>query len=82
MLLLILTAFLAITGLVSSKDSIITADRLPDSARSFIDEYFPETPISYVKKDGGLTKSTYEVILQDGTEIEFDKNGKLLHIDD
>lgn len=30
---------LAITGLISCKDSIITADRLPDSARSFIDEY-------------------------------------------
>lgn len=76
MLLLILTALLAITGLASCKDTIITADRLPDSARSFIDEYFPETPISYVKKDRGLTKSTYDVILQDGTEIEFNKSGE------
>lgn len=81
MLLLILTALLAITGLVSCKDSIITADQLPATARSFIDEYFPETPVSYVKKDSELTKTIYEVVLQDGTEIEFDKSGEWDSVD-
>ncbi len=81
MLLLILTALLTITGLVSCKDSIITADRLPATARSFINEYFPETPVSYVKKDSELTKTTYEVVLQDGTEIEFDKSGEWDSVD-
>lgn len=80
-LLLILTALLAIIGLVSCKDFIITADQLPDTARSFVDEYYPETSISFVKKDRDLTKTTYEVVLQDGTEIDFNKSGEWDNID-
>lgn len=81
MLILILTTILAITGIISCKDSIITADRLPDAARSFINEYFAENTISYIKKDRGLTNTSYEVVLQDGTEIEFDKSGNWDNID-
>lgn len=81
MLILILTTLLAITGIISCKDSIITADRLPDAARSFINEYFAENTISYIKKDRGLTNTSYEVVLQDGTEIEFDKSGNWDSID-
>jgi len=81
MLILILTTILTITGIISCKDSIITADRLPDAARSFINEYFAENTISYIKKDRGLANISYEVVLQDGTEIEFDKSGKWDSID-
>ncbi len=81
MLILILTTILAITGIISCKDSIITADRLPDAARSFINEYFAENTISYIKKDRGLANISYEVVLQDGTEIEFDKSGNWDSID-
>lgn len=81
MLILILTTILTITGIISCKDSIITADRLPDAARSFINEYFDENTISYIKKDRGLANISYEVVLQDGTEIEFDKSGNWDSID-
>lgn len=81
MLILILTTILTITGIISCKDSIITADRLPDAARSFINGYFAENTISYIKKDRGLANISYEVVLQDGTEIEFDKSGNWDSID-
>lgn len=81
MLILILTTILTITGIISCKDSIITADRLPDAARSFINEYFAENTISYIKKDRGLANISYEVVLQDGTEIEFDKSGNWDSVD-
>lgn len=81
MLILILTTILTITGIISCKDSIITADRLPDAARSFINEYFAENTISYIKKDRGLANISYEVVHQDGTEIEFDKSGNWDSID-
>lgn len=81
MLILILTTILTITGIISCKDSIITPDRLPDAARSFINEYFAENTISYIKKDRGLANISYEVVLQDGTEIEFDKSGNWDSID-
>lgn len=81
MLILILTTILTITGIISCKDSIIKADRLPDAARSFINEYFAENTISYIKKDRGLANISYEVVHQDGTEIEFDKSGNWDSID-
>ena len=60
---------------------IITADKLPATAQTFIKEYFPGSDISYAKKDKELTKTTYEVVLQDGTEIDFDSKGQWDKID-
>jgi hypothetical protein len=48
--------------------------------KSGVKEYFPDSPISYVKKEADLTP-TYEVVLQNGTEIEFNKKGQWDNID-
>ncbi len=76
-----LAAMLASSTLVSCKDVIITPDKLPAAAQSFIKEYFPETAISYAKKDAELSKTTYEVTLQDGTEIDFNSKGEWDKVD-
>ena len=72
---------LASSTLVSCKDIIISPDKLPVAAQSFIKEYYPETAISYAKKDADLTKTTYEVTLQDGTEIDFNSKGEWDKVD-
>lgn len=77
----VMTLVSAATLLVSCKDAIMTTDKLPETAQSFIKEYFPENTVSYVKKDSELTKTTYEVVFQDGTEIEFDGKGQWDKID-
>lgn len=69
------------TTLVSSKDKIITPDNLPEAAQSFIKEYFPESPISFAKKDAEIGGTTYEVTLQDGTEIDFTGRGEWKKVD-
>lgn len=66
---------------MSCKDVIITADKLPASAKTFIKEYFPESVVSYVKKDKELMKTTYEVVFQNGTEVEFDAKGQWDNVD-
>ncbi len=76
-----LAAMLASSTLVSCKDIIISPDKLPVAAQSFIKEYYPETAISYAKKDADLTKTTYEVTLQDGTEIDFNSKGEWDKVD-
>lgn len=76
-----LAAFFASAGFVSCKDLIITADKLPSAAQAFIKEYFPQSAVSYAKKDKELLKTTYEVVLQDGTEIEFDAKGQWDKVD-
>ena len=75
------TALLASSTLVSCKDVIITPDKLPAAAQSFIKEYFPETAVSYAKKDTELRKTSYEVTLQDGTEIDFNSKGEWDKVD-
>ena len=74
-LIILITTILAMLGIISCQETIVPADNLPSSAKSFIEEYFPGVPVSYVKKDSKLISTTYEIILQDGTEIEFGSKG-------
>ena len=72
--------FLAAAALISCSDKLVPADQLPAAAHSFIQQYFPGIPISYVKKDAGL-KTGFEVVLTDGTEIDFDGKGEWDSVD-
>ena len=79
---ILVTLVIALTSLtlISCSDRIIPSEKLPAAAQSFLKEYFPDSPISYVKKEADLTP-TYEVVLQNGTEIEFNKKGEWDNID-
>lgn len=77
----VLAALFASASFVSCKDVIITPDKLPAAIQSFMNEYFPGSTISYAKKDRELTKTTYEVVLQDGSEIDFDGKGQWDKVD-
>ena len=56
-------------------DKIIPASQLPAEAQTFIKTHFPDKTVSYAKKDYEGMSYKYEVRLNDGTEIEFDKKG-------
>lgn len=58
-----------------ANDRIIPAEQLPASAKAFIQQYFPGQGISYVKLDKDFSKTKYEVRLNNGVELEFDKKG-------
>lgn len=79
-LVAVATLFVSST-LVSCKDVIITADNLPVSAQAFLKEFFPDNAVSYVKKDKEIAKTTYEVVLQNGIEIEFNSKGLWDNVD-
>ena len=76
-----IAAIFVSTTPVFGQDRIIPSGKLPDAAQSFIKEYFPENAVSYVKKEAELKKTTYEVTLQDGTEIEFNGKGEWDKVD-
>lgn len=80
-ILTVLSALLISILFVSCDNCIVSADKLPNSAKSFLEEYFPGNAISYVKKDRELTGTTYEVVLQDGTEIDFNAKGEWDNVD-
>lgn len=53
-------------------DKPVTADQLPEPVMAFIQQHFPEQTISFAEKDLEVTGSKYDVVLADGTQIDFD----------
>ena len=62
-------------------DKIIPVEQLPVAAKTFVNETFPNTTISYATKDVEFKGTKYEVRLADGTEIDFDKKGNWDKVD-
>ncbi len=55
----------------------ISPEALPNNAKSFIKKYFKNTRIEFAEQD----RDSYEVYLDDGTEIEFRRNGEWEKVD-
>lgn len=73
---LTLLALLGATVLLA-KDMVIPASELPNNAKEFISKNFKTAQIGLVKKD----IDSYDVILNDGTEIDFMINGEWKEVD-
>ncbi|MBR3390912.1 MAG: PepSY-like domain-containing protein [Prevotella sp.] len=56
---------------------MIPVEKLPDAAKTFVAANFPGKKMIYAERDGGR----YEVRLDDGTEIEFYRNGEWDKVD-
>lgn len=78
----ILTALVCLTFLSAcDEEKIITADQLPAAARQYVEKSYPAVGITYAKKDAELFSTKYKVRLNNGLEIEFDKDGVPVDID-
>lgn len=82
-LISLIAALLIVTMPAVAKDSYSrSVDDLPQAARTFLRNYFPKASIHHIKIEkhtfGG---NEYDVILQNGTEIEFDHKGDWEEID-
>ncbi|EAH6085242.1 PepSY-like domain-containing protein [Campylobacter jejuni] len=73
---LTLLALLGATVLLA-KDMVVPASELPNNAKEFISKNFKTAQIGLVKKD----IDSYDVILNDGTEIDFMINGDWKEVD-
>ena len=62
-------------GIVVSSESSSISD-LPQPALKFLSHYYKGVNVSKVKRD--YIPNTFDVDLADGTEIEFDAQGKIL----
>jgi hypothetical protein len=57
------------------------AQGLPEPINSFIAQQFPNASIVGVDTDNGVKGLKYEVVLNDGTEVEFDVNNQWDKVD-
>ncbi|GGE18623.1 PepSY-like domain-containing protein [Sphingobacterium cellulitidis] len=83
-LILAFTILLSIATLTMScdKETVVTEDQLPSTASQFLNQHFNNVKIlSIVEEKEGLSGKEYDVLLDNGIEIKFDKNGEWLDID-
>lgn len=58
-------------------DVVVSFNALPQNARNFIQAYFKNAQVNVVKQD----EDSFDVILNDGTELEFFINGDWKEVD-
>ncbi|MCP1996052.1 PepSY-like domain-containing protein [Flavobacterium sp. HSC-61S13] len=74
-----LTVVMMFIGLgASAQDKVLTKEQLPKEIQTFIGKNFSDKVFLTAKLDKELLKTTYEVKFDDGTELEFDKNSRLI----
>jgi len=81
MAMTIACAILAVGTARADNDTPITAAELPATAQEMIKEHFAGGTIMAATREKGAISSRYEVTLQGGTEIEFDRRGRWTEVD-
>lgn len=80
--LILMMAFTAVVVSCDDEDEKrLQFSELPQNAQQFIETYFGGTEVSRVIRDKDDGRTTYEVWLADGTEIDFLESGEWQNID-
>lgn len=81
---IVLTLAVLTFGIVAANadnNRIIAKNNLPQKSQQFIDQYFGDMKISYVKEERDFIEKSYEVMFADGTKVEFTRSGEWKEID-
>ena len=66
---------------LSARDEIIFEQQLPAAAKTFVKQYFKNRTVSLAKKDVDLGSTSFDVVLNSGTKIEFNAKGEWKEVD-
>ena len=66
---------------LSARDEIISEQQLPAAAKTFVKQYFKNRTVSLAKKDVDLGSTSFDVVLNSGTKIEFNAKGEWKEVD-
>jgi hypothetical protein len=72
----VLAIMLGTTKLWADSDRIIQFSQLPSSAQQLVKTHFPELGITLIKMDTDFLDKSYSVIFDNGSKIDFNKNGE------
>ena len=76
-----LGAALLVSATYFSQEISITQEQLPQSITQYIHTNFPGKSLSKISKEKKMGKMEYEIYLDNGTKLEFNKKGQFLRID-
>lgn len=78
---LIMAAILSI-GAISARDTFTSDPKaLPAGAQKTLTQFFKKAKVDHIKIDRNIGGADYDVILNDGTEIEFNSHGELKEVE-
>ena len=66
---------------LSARDQVISDQQLPAAAKTFVKQYFKNRTVSLAKKDVDPGSTSYDVVLNSGTKIEFNAKGEWKEVD-
>ena len=72
---------LGISVAKADNDKVINKSQLPAQAQQFINQNFAGVNLSYAKEERDFLSRSYEVMLVDGTKLEFSSNGNWEEVD-
>ena len=79
--LMVLLSTVWVLTAACDKEKVISADGLPTKAQTYITQHFPDYEILQVVKERDDLKTSYDVYLSEGYNLDFDKNGKILGVE-
>ena len=72
---------LVFTFAACDDEKSISFGRLPDQAQTFIETYFGGVGVTSIIREKDDGRTTYDVLLDDGTDIEFNSQGEWTSLD-
>lgn len=78
---LVVAIALLVGSVTFAQDRVITFSELPKAGQQFITKYFGAKQVSLVTLDDDYLSKDYELVLTNGTKIEFAGNGEWKEID-
>ncbi|MBQ9556399.1 MAG: PepSY-like domain-containing protein [Muribaculaceae bacterium] len=70
--IIVLGTFAMVLLMTACSDKPVTPAELPADIAAFVQQNFPGQNITFAKKDLELTGWQYDIVLADGTQIDFD----------
>lgn len=65
----------------AGNDKPISVNSLPAKAQTLLSQHFNGQKVMLATIESGVVSRSYDVVLQNGTKLEFDKKGNLTEID-
>ena len=65
----------------AGNDKPISVNALPAKAQTLLNNHFNSQKVMLATIESGVVSRSYDVVLQNGTKLEFDKKGNLTEID-
>ena len=72
---------LGVSNVSADNDKLVNKSELPVKAQQFIDKHFADVKITYAKLERDFLERSYEVVLADGTKLEFTTKGEWKEVD-